>query len=209
MTLLQSNAPKLMQRVLFLIIVFIMGISLLEEYNHLRDDRKFQSPLPKEKPASPQYMAFLEPGSDDKVDQKQDPLVVEEFPKTSVIATGYYAGVKSTGKRPGDPAYGITYSGVKVRRSQFSTIAADLNVFPLGTILFIPGYGYGVVADKGSKITGNKIDLYFETVDDVFNHWGKRAVEVYVIKKGSGILTEEMLNHLNHSELTYELLNQK
>lgn len=73
-----------------------------------------------------------------------------------VIATGYTAGVESTGKRPGHPQYGITYSGVKVRRDQVSTIAADPRLFPIGTLLYIPGYGYGVVADTGSAIKGKR-----------------------------------------------------
>src|SRR6185312_15277556 len=84
-----------------------------------------------------------------------------QYPSKKVVATGYTAGIESTGKEPGHPLYGITYSGVKVKRDLYSTIAADPKVFPLGTILFIPGYGYGVVADTGSAIKGNIIDLYF------------------------------------------------
>jgi 3D domain. len=124
----------------------------------------------------------------------------EEYPKYTVVATGYTAGYESTGKRPGDPSYGITYSGVKVRRDLYSTIAADLNVFPLGTILYIPGYGFGVVADIGSAIRGNKIDLYFETVEDVYSQWGKKTVDVFVVEMGDGRITNEELDALNENE---------
>ncbi|CAM3348592.1 hypothetical protein EDM52_10460 [Brevibacillus invocatus] len=123
--------------------------------------------------------------------------MLDQYPKVRVVATGYYAGVESTGKDPSHPSYGITYSGVKVRRDDYSTIAADLRVFPLGTILYIPGYGYGVVADKGGAIRGNKIDLYFETKQDVYKLWGKKSVDVYVVKKGEGKVTEAFLNSLN------------
>lgn len=123
-----------------------------------------------------------------------------QYPKATVTATGYTAGVESTGKNPGHPEFGITYSGVKVTRDLFSTVAADLNVFPIGTILFIPGYGYGVVADKGGAIKGNKVDLYYETVEDVYNSWGKKTLEVYVIEKGDGKLTEEELRALNEDK---------
>ena len=109
-----------------------------------------------------------------------------KYPSRTVVATGYTAGVESTGKNPGHPLYGITYSGVKVKRDLYSTIAADPKVFPLGTVLFIPGYGYGVVADTGSAIKGNIIDLYYETVADVYNEWGKRTVEVYIIQEEAG-----------------------
>ncbi|WP_340084855.1 3D domain-containing protein [Siminovitchia sp. FSL H7-0308] len=123
-----------------------------------------------------------------------------KYPVKKVVATGYTAGEESTGKKPGHPSYGITYSGVKVKRDLYSTVAADPDIFPMGTILFIPGYGYGVVTDTGSAIKGNKIDLYFETVQDVYKEWGKRTVDVHVIQLGSGKVTEEELTALNEDE---------
>lgn len=131
-----------------------------------------------------------------------------EYSSTTVVATGYTAGAESTGKTPDHPQYGVTYSGVPVKRDLYSTIAADLEVFPIGTILFIPGYGYGVVADKGAAIQGNKIDLYYETVEDVYSEWGKKEVEVYVIEEGNGELTEEALNNLNENEAMQVFRNQ-
>ncbi|MBO8163405.1 MAG: 3D domain-containing protein [Brevibacillus sp.] len=131
------------------------------------------------------------------IDKSNDlELNLKQYPKVRVVATGYYAGYESTGKTPSHPQYGITYSGVKVRRGTYSTIAADLRVFPLGTVLYIPGYGYGVVADKGGAVRGNKIDLYFETKQDVYSQWGKRTVDVYVVHRGSGKFTEEMYQAL-------------
>ncbi|QRG66820.1 3D domain-containing protein [Brevibacillus choshinensis] len=131
-----------------------------------------------------------------QVIDKNDALL-DQYPKVRVVATGYYAGFESTGKNPSHPSYGITYSGVKVRRDDYSTIAADLNIFPIGTVLYIPGYGYGVVADKGGAIRGHKIDLYFETKQDVFKQWGKKSLDVYVVRRGDGKLTEALLNSLN------------
>ncbi|MDQ0896708.1 3D (Asp-Asp-Asp) domain-containing protein [Paenibacillus sp. V4I7] len=115
-----------------------------------------------------------------------------------MTATGYFAGKESTGKNPDHPEYGITYSGIKVKRDDksLSTIAADTNVFPLGTVLFIPGYGYGVVADTGSAIKGKKIDLYFDTKDQVYKEWGKKTVKVFIVKEGHGKVTELIWNQL-------------
>ncbi|WP_281349718.1 3D domain-containing protein [Ornithinibacillus caprae] len=124
----------------------------------------------------------------------------EQYPSATVVATGYTAGIESTGKTPDHPQYGITYSGVKVKRDLYSTIAADLSIYPIGTILFIPGYGYGVVADKGGAINGNKIDLYYDTVEDVYSEWGKKEVDVYIIEMGDGNLSEETLVELNENE---------
>lgn len=131
-----------------------------------------------------------------------------KYPTKKVLATGYTAGVESTGKNPNDPQYGITYSGVKVKRDLYSTIAADTNVFPIGSILFIPGYGYGVVADTGSAIKGNRLDLYYETVNDVYEQWGKKSVEVYIVEVGKGKLTEKELTKLNEDK-TMQVFRQQ
>ncbi len=130
----------------------------------------------------------------------EDSIDWNQYPTVTVMATGYTAGVESTGKTPEHPQYGITASGVKVKRDLFSTVAADTRVFPIGTILFIPDYGYGVVADKGGAIKGNKIDLYYETVKEVYDEWGKKEVAVYVVEKGNGKLTEERLALLNEDK---------
>lgn len=131
-----------------------------------------------------------------------------KYPTQKVVATGYTAGVESTGKHPDHPSYGITYSGVKVKRDLYSTVAADPAVFPIGTILFIPDYGYGVVADTGGAIKGNRLDLYYETVKDVYNNWGKKKLDVYIIEMGNGKLTEEQLDRLNNEE-SMQVFRQK
>jgi 3D (Asp-Asp-Asp) domain-containing protein len=131
-----------------------------------------------------------------------------KYPKKTVTATGYTAGYESTGKSPDHPEYGITYSGVKVKRDLFSTVAADLSVFPIGTIIFVPDYGYGVVADKGGAIKGNRLDLYYDTVDEVYNLWGKRTIDVYIVEMGDGKLTETELKELNENE-SMQVFRQK
>ncbi|WP_083613315.1 3D domain-containing protein [Paenibacillus sp. P46E] len=127
-----------------------------------------------------------------------------------VTATGYTAGFESTGKTSKHPQYGITYSGVKVRRDKnaVSTIAADPKVIPLGSVLYIPGYGYAVVADTGSAIKGRKIDLYFSTTKQVYKEWGKKTVVVQLIKRGNGRCTENMLKSLGQAVQTYNAIPQ-
>ncbi|CAM3543766.1 3D domain-containing protein [Marinicrinis lubricantis] len=139
------------------------------------------------------------------VSQMTHEELMQHYRAVEVIATGYSAGVESTGKDPDHPSYGITYSGVKVKRDKetISTIAADLSVFPLGTVLWIPGYGYGIVADIGSAIKGHKIDLYFQSKDAVYKEWGKKQLQVYIIEEGEGKLTEEMFRQKNE---TYRII---
>jgi uncharacterized protein YabE (DUF348 family) len=101
----------------------------------------------------------------------------------SMRATSYTASYEDTGKNPGDPGFGITYTGMKVRRG---VIAVDPRVIPLGTRVYIegvgkvPDYGFAVAADIGGAIKGDKIDLYFEDGKSVRN-WGIRKVKVYIL----------------------------
>jgi 3D (Asp-Asp-Asp) domain-containing protein/flavin-binding protein dodecin len=95
--------------------------------------------------------------------------------------TAYSNHFKSTGKRKGDPAYGITASGKKT--TEGVTIAADWRVLPKGTIVWIEGVGQREVQDTGSAIKGKKIDLYFENENDAEIFGRQKKVKVSVIRK--------------------------
>ena len=60
------------------------------------------------------------------------------------------------------------------------TIAADTKYYPFGTRMYVPGYGWGVVEDRGSAIKGPKrIDLYFDSHNDALA-WGRRKLRVII-----------------------------
>jgi 3D (Asp-Asp-Asp) domain-containing protein len=60
-------------------------------------------------------------------------------------------------------------------------VAVDPRVIPIGTRLYIEGYGYAKALDVGSAVKGNKIDLFFETESQA-RRWGRRPVKVYVLE---------------------------
>lgn len=76
---------------------------------------------------------------------------------------------------------GITASG---RRAKHGTVAADTRYYPFGTVLYIPGYGYGRVEDRGGAIKGpNRLDVWFSTEREALR-WGRQnQVRVTVWKK--------------------------
>lgn len=76
----------------------------------------------------------------------------------------------------------ITATGtVPVRDSEgISTIAVDPSIIPLGSLLYVDGYGYAIAADTGGAIQGNIIDLYLNSYDECMN-WGRQNVSVYLI----------------------------
>ena len=60
------------------------------------------------------------------------------------------------------------------------TIAADTTHYPFGTRMYVPGYGWGVVTDRGSAIKGpDRIDLFFSSHDEALV-WGRKKVEVRI-----------------------------
>ncbi|MFS8542968.1 MAG: 3D domain-containing protein, partial [Limnochordales bacterium] len=59
-------------------------------------------------------------------------------------------------------------------------VAVDPGVIPLGTRVYIPGYGIALAADVGSAIRGHRIDLAFDTYREAL-HYGRRWVKVYIL----------------------------
>lgn len=72
---------------------------------------------------------------------------------------------------------GITASGLPAVRG---VVAVDPDVIPLGTRLFIPGYGEALAADTGGAIIGHRIDLVMDSYGEAME-FGRRDITVYVL----------------------------
>ncbi|MBQ2753050.1 MAG: G5 domain-containing protein [Firmicutes bacterium] len=84
-----------------------------------------------------------------------------------------------TGYTPWDEGCtGITASG---KVADFGMIAADTRVLPFGTKIYVPGYGIGVVEDRGGAIKGNRLDLCYMSLTEAFK-WGVRDMIVYILE---------------------------
>ncbi len=76
---------------------------------------------------------------------------------------------------------GITSTGINLRANpNTKVIAVDPNVIPLGSKVWVEGYGYAIAGDTGGAIKGNKIDLHFPTKQAAYK-FGRRQVKVKVI----------------------------
>ena len=93
-----------------------------------------------------------------------------------MLVTGYDNSFQSTGKNPSDPGYGITKSGKKAAPG---SIAAPKRI-PMGTGMFVPGYGCGTVQDRGGAIKGMHIDVWFSTTQEAVNFGLRKHVPVEV-----------------------------
>jgi hypothetical protein len=113
----------------------------------------------------------------------------------------------SAGSQAGQPYSGLTAKGTTPRESapglfsmdtaerpwmipfrllpwswfpEEGTIAADTRYYPFGTRMYVPGYGWGRVEDRGGAIKGkDRIDLYFASHNDALL-WGRRKLQVHI-----------------------------
>lgn len=92
-----------------------------------------------------------------------------------MIATAYHAFGKGGNDINGN---GITAIGLRARKG---IVAVDPRVIPLGTKLYIPGYGEALAADTGGWIKGSRIDLCFESLGECFR-FGRRKIKIYLVE---------------------------
>jgi hypothetical protein len=105
-----------------------------------------------------------------------------------------YSGLTASGREPAEPVPGLLSADSLLRPwmipvrlvfpwlwlRQDGTIAADTSYYPFGTRMYVPGYGWGTVLDRGSAITGpDRIDLYYESHQQALE-WGRRRLQVRI-----------------------------
>lgn len=88
-------------------------------------------------------------------------------------ATAYTPGPESCGAS----ADGITSTG---HRAGVGIAAVDPRVIPLGSLLYVEGYGYAWALDVGGAIKGKRIDLCVDQVEEAMR-WGIRTVRVHIL----------------------------
>lgn len=98
--------------------------------------------------------------------------------KTSYIAAGALDMVATAYTADCAGCSGYTASGYRAGRG---IVAVDPRVIPLGTKLYIPGYGFAVAGDTGGAIRGDRIDLGFDSLSDAIQ-FGRRPVRVFRLK---------------------------
>lgn len=96
------------------------------------------------------------------------------------VEDNYYSilSMEASAYLPGDGnGAGITATGI---RATYGVAAVDPSIIPLGTRLYIPGYGEAIAADTGGAIRGYMIDLCMENYSEAMQ-FGRRNVTVYVL----------------------------
>jgi len=114
------------------------------------------------------------------------PEIIEEGRQASLPSRGYFSGrrvvtMNATTYDPyhcGGSGTGRTASGLL---GGYGVVAVDPSYIPLGTRLYIEGYGYAVAADTGGAIKGNRIDLGIDSKHDASAIKNMKAVRVRIL----------------------------
>lgn len=128
--------------------------------------------------------------TEEVISEPVDEIILEgtkEVPTVPGTATVEYSKVltmNATAYCPcsiccGSYANGYTANGMK---AGYGVAAVDTRVIPLGTKLYVEGYGYCIAADTGGAIKGNRIDLCYGSHSAALNSgFGHKNVKVYVL----------------------------
>jgi 3D (Asp-Asp-Asp) domain-containing protein len=92
--------------------------------------------------------------------------------------TAYSLSRASTGKVPGMPGFGITYSGTKAKVMR--TVAVDPRIIPIGTPIFIEGIGWRLAEDTGGAVKGRHIDVLLNSHEEAIRFGVRRHIRVYL-----------------------------
>jgi 3D (Asp-Asp-Asp) domain-containing protein len=90
----------------------------------------------------------------------------------TVKATAYTASCKGCS--------GVTAIGLNLKKNpNVKAISVDKKLIPLGTKVYVEGYGEAIAADTGSAIKGKKIDVFMSSKSKALN-WGVKTVKIKV-----------------------------
>lgn len=98
---------------------------------------------------------------------------IESLEIYSMEATAYTDDKQSQGKWVGQTATGV--------KSQIGIVAVDPKVIPLGTRLYVEGYGPARAMDTGGAIKGNRIDVFLPNRGKCIE-WGRKNIRVRVVE---------------------------
>ena len=134
------------------------------------------------------YKVVIEEGSENYREHYSEVIIKE--PQHKITLQGQRSKAVIASRKPTNAerilameASAYTHTGSRTFTGiypEVGTIAVDPKVIPLGTQLWVEGYGYGIAQDTGKAIRGNKLDVFMETKKECL-YWGRRRVKVYVL----------------------------
>ncbi len=116
-------------------------------------------------------------------------------PSSRAVSRGTYTRAKVVEMESTSytPSAGLKHPTFRTRtgtKAEYGVIAVDPKVIPLGTLMYVEGYGFGIAEDTGGAIKGNKIDVCIESHKEALA-WGRRNVRVHIFRSNIEMPVEE------------------
>ncbi|WP_026575840.1 3D domain-containing protein [Bacillus sp. UNC438CL73TsuS30] len=153
-----------------------VSITNLKNWNHLKSDvihpnQKLKIIKPATSNVTKAKTSKTVKKSSSKVTVKKSQKVVKTITVSASAYTVNCAGCS-----------GKTYTGLNLKKNpNLKVISVDPRVIPLGSKVYVEGYGYAIAADKGSAIKGKEIDVFMPTYKKAIQ-WGRKTVKVKILK---------------------------
>lgn len=111
------------------------------------------------------------------VKEEQQAEMIENYEVVKTLTVEASAFTAQCGGCSGKTAYGIDIK----KNPDIKLIAVDPKVIPLGTKVWVEGYGIAIAGDTGGSIKGNKIDILVKTKKIAYS-WGRKNVVIKILK---------------------------
>ncbi|MDC7770243.1 LysM peptidoglycan-binding domain-containing protein [Priestia megaterium] len=162
-----------------------ISISQLKQWNNLSSNTIYINQVlqvggqaaAQAKPSTPSPAAPSTPSTSAQSTSTPAPAPVQESKSVSkeitVEATAYTAYCAGCS--------GITATGIDLRSNpNRKVIAVDPRVIPLGSRVYVEGYGEAIAGDTGGAIKGTRVDLFMSSQSSALN-WGRKTVKLQIL----------------------------
>lgn len=147
-------------------------LAVTKEAGELRNKKSAkQQPIKQKAKVETKQQAAKQPSkSAPKQEAKASASTSKTLTMTATAYTAYCEGCS-----------GITANGTNLRSNpNAKVIAVDPSIIPLGSKVWVEGYGEAIAADTGGAIKGKKIDVFIPTKENA-NNWGRKTVQVKIL----------------------------
>jgi len=155
-----NNTVIALLLMILLVVIGVNEVNLNSQTDVIKTENKYIETIDKQEDIT---YNEVEP-SLAKIEENENYMIMEATAYTKSIEEGTHKG--------------ITRSGTQVSRG---TAAIDPRIIPLGTKIYVEGYGHAECLDTGGAIKGNRIDLYMDSRKECFE-FGRKNVKVYIIE---------------------------
>ncbi|MFP8642438.1 LysM peptidoglycan-binding and 3D domain-containing protein [Priestia aryabhattai] len=157
-----------------------ISISQLKQWNNLSSNTIYINQVlqvggqaaAQAKPSTPATTAPSAPSTSTPAPApaQESKSVSKEITVEATAYTAYCAGCS-----------GITATGIDLRSNpNRKVIAVDPRVIPLGSRVYVEGYGEAIAGDTGGAIKGTRVDLFMASQSSALN-WGRKTVKLQIL----------------------------